>query len=748
MGHRVVTGLICLLGLWVGSSPFRLRGVQGAEEAGATAGVSIGEIAIGLGGHYKAGCWTPVQVRLRGPAGRVAGRVEIEVADSDGVPVVFRRTAADPLTIPASGELIVDLYARFGRLRGELTARLRENERTLAERRVATSSLARCWPPEQFLVVQLGTQWNAGDGLRAAEQDPQAVTLAEVKQPDDLPTAWFGWEGVDAVFLATAETTFVEDLGEERRAALDRWLRLGGRLVWCVGRRGDVLLKDGGLLADWSPGTLVDVGNLRRTSALESYAGAAQRLELEDANRRPVGLSIAQLDDVRGRIEAPEGGLTGGDRPLVVRYPVGLGQATLVTLDMDQPPLSQWAARSRVITRIVERGRERAASAPKDQLGQVTHLGFDDLAGQLRGALDQFRGATLVAFSWVAAILIVYLALLGPGDYFLLRYLGRPHWTWFTLALLVTAFGALAYSLSARWQERRLRVNEAQVVDVDLATGITRGTGWFSIYSPRSDRFDLAARASRPESASESLLAWQGLPGKGMGGLSSTTLSTLGDDAYAIELQSGSTRLGGLPIQVGGTRSLTARWWREAKGDEVGSRLTAVSLDEQLKGDCTYTVPVTLTDWHLVFGNWLYRGDRRLEPGDTIELEEFSVTRYHDWHLTRKKVSVDHKDVSTPWDRADLDVARILEMMMFHEAAGGSGYTRLQHRYQGYLDLSDHLRTGRAILVGRGERPDAELARGDASLAEHQESQWVYYRVIYPVKIRPAAPAATRPAGN
>ena len=100
--------------------------------------------------------------------------------------------------------------------------------------------------------------------------------------------------------------------------------------------------------------------------------------------------------------------------------------------------------------------------------------------------------------------------------------------------------------------------------------------------------------------------------------------------------------------------------------------LHAVSLDEQLQGECVYPLSTPLTDWYLLYGNWLYRGDRRLEPGDTIALADFPATRYLDWHLTRRRVSAEHKDISTPWDQADQDVLRIVEMVMFHDAAGGA----------------------------------------------------------------------------
>ena len=54
--------------------------------------------------------------------------------------------------------------------------------------------------------------------------------------------------------------------------------------------------------------------------------------------------------------------------------------------------------------------------------------------------------------------------------------------------------------------------------------------------------------------------------------------------------------------------------------------------------------------------------------------------------------------------RAGLEL-RDMEMLQFHKAAGGEVYTGLTHAYQPYLDLTDHLRTGRAILLGRGASP-------------------------------------------
>jgi hypothetical protein len=176
------------------------------------------------------------------------------------------------------------------------------------------------------------------------------------------------------------------------------------------------------------------------------------------------------------------------------------------------------------------------------------------------------------------------------------------------------------------------------------------------------------------------------------------------------------------------------------------SRLFAVSLDEMLQGDCVNPLDVALTEWFLVFNNRLYRGDRRLEPGETVSLSDFSTTRYLDWHLTRRRVNSDNKDTTTPWDQADQDVARIVEMMMFHDAAGGRGYSRLRHRHQAYVDLSGHLRAGRAILLGRSDQPAASWKVDGQAIDEQLESRLTYYRVVFPVAIRKPAAAGKRPS--
>ena len=93
-------------------------------------------------------------------------------------------------------------------------------------------------------------------------------------------------------------------------------------------------------------------------------------------------------------------------------------------------------------------------------------------------------------------------------------------------------------------------------------------------------------------------------------------------------------------------------------------------------------------------------------------------------------------DEVLPYDRAGFDVARIIQLMMFHESAGGENYTGLVHRYQRFTDLSSQLQFDRAILVARGPDGATVLINGAPAVTAESNHHWTIYRYLLPVKPR------------
>ena len=143
---------------------------------------------------------------------------------------------------------------------------------------------------------------------------------------------------------------------------------------------------------------------------------------------------------------------------------------------------------------------------------------------------------------------------------------------------------------------------------------------------------------------------------------------------------------------------------RPAAGIE--SHLT-VSEDGRLHGSIVSQLDVPLKDCVLLFGRtergergWAYplrNAAAGAEPVQFDHLESQTVETF----LTKRRI-ISSKDEAAGYDRAAFDVGRIVEVMMFHERAGATNYTGLLNRYQNFVDMSNELELGRAILVGHG----------------------------------------------
>ena len=160
---------------------------------------------------------------------------------------------------------------------------------------------------------------------------------ARLDDVERLPTQWCGYEGVDAVILSTSQPEIYRKLAADSAQvqALDEWVRMGGRLVLCVGAQAD---EDSGRRTRRCGGS-PPAGSRRwcrcvRPGRWRAIAEAGRRCRRSAAGKA-AALRVPRLADVQGTVEARE-----ADLPLVVRTARGFGQVIFVAADLDQPPLS------------------------------------------------------------------------------------------------------------------------------------------------------------------------------------------------------------------------------------------------------------------------------------------------------------------------------------------------------------------------------------------------------------------------
>ena len=424
-----------------------------ADAAGSPDGIQIERVDVGFANGYKLGRWTPLRVTLSSPNAQQGLQLEVVTDDGDGVAAGFL-VKDQAVRVEAGGEATAMTYVKFGRLRPSLTIRVRQGEAVVVERQFGGDQLPAPLLSTQPLIVELGETIGVDDAVRLGRFDAgEPIQLRRITETAELPTESFGYDGVDYVVAVTSSVGILESMDDQRFAAMVRWLRLGGRMVLCVGRRGEEVFAAGHRLAVFAPGESPQVTPLRMYSGLEDYARAAERLaSVGGSALRDTGIPVTTFDRWQGAIESSEVGGPAGRIPTILRTPFGLGQIALLAFDADLAPFDQWQGRPALVARALQLNVDRRTSDDDDARtgGQATNIGYTDLVGQLRGALDQFQGVTRVPFSVVAGLVVLYALLIGPGEYFLLRKLGREQWTWVTFPIITLAFCFLAYTLTVR----------------------------------------------------------------------------------------------------------------------------------------------------------------------------------------------------------------------------------------------------------------------------------------------------------
>jgi hypothetical protein len=107
--------------------------------------------------------------------------------------------------------------------------------------------------------------------------------------------------------------------------------------------------------------------------------------------------------------------------------------------------------------------------------------------------------------------------------------------------------------------------------------------------------------------------------------------------------------------------------------------------------------------------------------------------------LVRRRAIDEETRTMAAWDQRSFDVPRIMEMIMFHDAAGGREYTGLVHRHAAWLDLSRHIAAGRAILIGRVSAGATSLIKS-ADFPRDAVQDWTFCRLVLPVSDNESIP--------
>lgn len=690
-----------LRALRVGALLFLFLGLTASALADSPPRIDDKGIRIGFpdgpnGARSRNGVWTPVMVPIQAPGEDVPGdsyRIVVETTDGEAVP--YRYTIPVP-GISANSTQSLFAYLRPGGTGAAFTVSLQNKDGSELQK---ISDLSRDTSKKEILEPKEVFYLTVGSSLPAFKSAFKPDATGPTPQPDnqgqnvsvpgfasiekaaDLPDRWFGYESVDAIVITTSSEPFVQQLlnmDKPRGDALLDWVRRGGRLVLSVGRNRESAAK-------WlAKMPLVDgalQGKVTRASlpSLQMWCSADPRqkqplrnLDIVRVQPGPNMQGMVYEDPVAGDPEL---------RPELWQSSCGLGRVILVAFDLDAPPFSSWDGQGSFWKKLHDEVAPRVLVGDANQpAGSLTQGG--ELAVDLKRELESFQEMPVIPFGSVALLILLYIVLAGPLDYFLLKKIfKRLELTWLTFPVLVFVVSVTAYAAASYFKGEELRINKIDLVDIDLhGRGQVYGHSWFTLFSPRVRNFTIGVEPA-PEwggsrngddadaAAATMLVATMDGPEPVLSGNSQSLFRR----PYEYAADAGS--LMHVPIPRWATRTFTASWsapltdaQRKDHPPPIQAELRISRDGRALSGGIANNLSTELQGVALFFqGQWYLLGD--LAPGETREVSplfepDVKPHSLQEW-FTEAKVLLPQRAAAFSGS------LRTLRTALFHGAPGG-----------------------------------------------------------------------------
>ncbi len=440
-----IMAFIVALLLIAGSIPALAQGTTQAKL------IVSAQAGYGDAGAYLMGEWLPVRVTLANPPGGASRRVTVRVATgSTGQGTLG--TYQQEVDLPAQSRKEVTLYTYSSEFTHKFRVELYEGG-TLLEYADATADPYE--PPAGMIVAVASSDASLMNSLKGEQLGhvvlPLAVrgygytgqlpvpstTIAHISLAD-LPALSQALDSLGAIVIDDADSS---TLSTEQRESIEGWVARGGLLL--------VTYRAGGAdtLAGLDSLVPINVSSSRTVPSLASLADLAAS-PLTTTGSITIGNATVKSDALFSsstRVLAMQDGV-----PLVAVRDVGQGRVVYMGASPALPPLKGWDGLPALEKRIFSEHALRVSYGADLRVSNtsVPFGGYGAAVFQTYGGMFELPGLELPNVWLVGGFLLVYILIVGPLNFIILRRMRRTELAWFTIPGLVLLFSVIAYLLA------------------------------------------------------------------------------------------------------------------------------------------------------------------------------------------------------------------------------------------------------------------------------------------------------------
>lgn len=367
-------------------------------------------VTAGFGNEVKEGSWVPVRIKLTNNGAPLEGDVSVQFTD-DLDYEEWTGTAEEHVELPRGGTKEVTLILPGDRLVGRQKVVF-----TVEGKKVAEARLGGDWTGSDTLSIGvLSTTADAGTFLSGLSGDVSLLTL----KPEEIPEVGIALSGLDVLVV----NNFPADtLSANQTEAIKRWVASGGTLI--IGG-GPEYNKAAQAFQELSPVEVTGTKKLDNIDALQQ-----KQYGSDLSFKSPITISTANLKEKAKSIIAQ------GDIPIIASSTRQEGSVIYTAYNLTTAPLNDWPGNTYLWDSILSGSRT-----------SVTQ--YSSLPWSLLQAVDYIPSLKLPSIGIISLAFLLYIVLIGPVLYFILRKLDRRGLAWaiipsgaILLAMLIYAYGA------------------------------------------------------------------------------------------------------------------------------------------------------------------------------------------------------------------------------------------------------------------------------------------------------------------
>lgn len=410
---------------------------------------------------YKTNAWQPIQVTVANQGSNLQGALRV-TDDLTGfnVPTTLH---SYPVDLPSQSRKQLTLYTP---LRGQNQLRV---ELVDEQERVVAAQVKRLQPLDEtaLLIGVIANDLSLLNRLSKYDKETEERVAVAHLEVANLPTMPQAWEGLDVLVFNDVDTSL---LSPAQLAALSQWLAQGGQLILGGGPNATRTIAG---LTSVIPLEKVRLETLPHPlSALEDFANQ----ELPD--RGPYVAAIPET--FAGEVVLQQEGL-----PLIITQPNHLGQIYYLAFDLSLAPLDSLAEQEPFMNRL---GLDFSPSA-------VDLIRYRNQE-QLQTSLGVMSNQSLPEPLSIALYLFIYVIIIGPLNFVLLRLVNRSELAWLTMPLIICVCSSVVYVSGFSFRGGEAVMSQLNIIQATAGNTLAEVTAVVGVYSP--SRANYQVRINQP----------------------------------------------------------------------------------------------------------------------------------------------------------------------------------------------------------------------------------------------------------